>query len=146
MRPPTLLCTHGGLFYVEFSTREATIAFYDTVGNHICIVPHLGPRVMLVLACMKRIYDKEPDGIAAFEQNERQLRVSVGSEETWRLLEAFGIAVGTVKGTGSEAGQMNGVVGNNISLWVSLSGLTEDQEKCHTQCKLGMGGRYLLHV
>lgn len=106
---PEYTTGYGGLFSVEFDTIAATIAFYDTIGKYIYIGPHLGAHVTLVLAYTKRTYDKDLKAIAAIGQNERQLRVSAGLEETEHLLDAFRIAVDAADVVNAETKKANGV-------------------------------------
>jgi cystathionine gamma-synthase len=93
MRPSTEDFTpgYGCLFSVEFDTVEATAAFYDHLNLHQG--PHLGAHLTLVIPFIKGIYGKQLDWAANYGLNERQIRVSVGLENTDVLLEEFKVAL-----------------------------------------------------
>jgi cystathionine gamma-synthase len=98
MRKPTADFTpgYGCLFSFEFDTIEATEEFYDNLNLHKG--PHLGAHLTLVLPYVKALYGKELDKVAQYGLDERQIRVSVGLEETDVLLEEFSRAVKAADG------------------------------------------------
>jgi len=93
MRKPTadFKPGHGCLFSVEFDTVEATQTFYDNLNVHQG--PHLGAHLTLALPYVKGLYGKQLDWAANYALDEKQIRISVGLEDTETLVEEFRIAV-----------------------------------------------------
>lgn len=93
MRPATEVFSpgYGCLFTVEFDRVEATIAFYDAL--NVYKGPHLGAHLTLAMAYVKGLYGKQLDWVSQFGLRETQIRVSVGLEDTERLLETFKLAL-----------------------------------------------------
>ncbi|KAE8443109.1 hypothetical protein EG329_002353 [Mollisiaceae sp. DMI_Dod_QoI] len=89
MRQPTedFQPGYGCLFSVELDTVEATAAFYDNL--HVHQGPHLGAHLTLALPYVKGLYGKDLDRVEKFGLNEKQVRISVGLEETEALIEVF---------------------------------------------------------
>jgi cystathionine gamma-synthase len=78
---------YGCLFSFELDTVEATAACYDNL--HVHQGPHLGAHLTLAMPYVKGLFAKELDNIAKYGLNEKQLRISVGLEDTESLLEVF---------------------------------------------------------
>ncbi|KUJ13977.1 PLP-dependent transferase [Mollisia scopiformis] len=78
---------YGCLFSVEMDTVEATSAFYDNL--HVHQGPHLGAHLTLTIPYVKALYGKELDKVGEYGLNEKQLRVSVGLEDTEALIDVF---------------------------------------------------------
>ncbi|KAF7186538.1 putative cystathionine gamma-synthase [Pseudocercospora fuligena] len=95
MRPKTSDFTpgYGCLFSVELKSPIATQAFYDKLGDHLHVGPHLGAHLTLILAFNKAIYAKELERVKEFNVLETQIRVSVGLEETEVLIRIFEAAI-----------------------------------------------------
>ncbi|KXT04755.1 hypothetical protein AC578_9729 [Pseudocercospora eumusae] len=95
MRPKTPDFTpgYGCLFSIELKSPRATQAFYDKLGDHLHVGPHLGAHLTLVLAFNKAIYAKELERVKEFHVLETQIRVSVGLEETGVLIGIFEAAI-----------------------------------------------------
>lgn len=89
MRQPTSDFTpgYGCLFSVELDTVEAIEACYDNL--HVHQGPHLGAHLTLALPYVKGLYGKELEKIEKYGLNERQIRISVGLEDTEKLIEVF---------------------------------------------------------
>ncbi|CZR58793.1 related to O-succinylhomoserine (thiol)-lyase [Phialocephala subalpina] len=89
MRQPTPDFTpgYGCLFSLELDTVEATEACYDNL--HVHIGPHLGAHLTLAIPYVKALYGKELEKVEKIGLNERQIRVSVGLEDTEHLIEVF---------------------------------------------------------
>lgn len=89
MREPTSDFTpgYGCLFSIELDTVEATQACYDNL--HVHQGPHLGAHLTLAMPYGKALYGKELEKVEKYGLNERQIRVSVGLEETESLIEVF---------------------------------------------------------
>jgi cystathionine gamma-synthase len=82
---------YGCLFSVELDTIEATAALYDNLNLHLG--PHLGAHLTLVIPYVKALYGRQLDWAGQYGLNERQIRVSVGLEDTELLIEEFKIAL-----------------------------------------------------
>ncbi|KAF7974585.1 hypothetical protein HWV62_11854 [Athelia sp. TMB] len=93
MRAPTpdFAPGHGCLLSVEFASVGAARAFYDALDVHQG--PHLGAHLTLAMPYAKVIYGKQLAWAGEFGLLERQVRVSVGLEDTEALLGVFAAAV-----------------------------------------------------
>ncbi|OBT82363.1 hypothetical protein VE02_08749 [Pseudogymnoascus sp. 03VT05] len=104
MRKPTAEFTpgYGGLFSVELSTEEHTIAFYENLNVHKG--PHFGAPMVLACPYAMILYSKELEKSRYCDLSMAQVRIGVGLEDIELLLADFKIAleaadaVGEVKG------------------------------------------------
>jgi cystathionine gamma-synthase len=81
---------YGCLFSVEFDNYDSTIAFYDAIQVHVS--PHLGAHRTLALALNEGGCRQSPEFKALAEKygwSGRQIRISVGLEDTQELINAL---------------------------------------------------------
>jgi cystathionine gamma-synthase len=93
-KTPEFTPGYGCLLSVEFEEIENTIAFYDALQCHCG--PHLGAHLSLALPYNKAMFGRTPEDEAKAEANGwtmRQIRLSVGLEDTTALVNTVGQAV-----------------------------------------------------
>ncbi|KAI1826174.1 cystathionine gamma-synthase [Xylaria intraflava] len=93
MRPPTeeFVPGYGGLFTLDFETADHAAIFFDALD--VCKGPSLGAEVTLAQPYVQTVFAKEKAWAARYGLRESIVRISVGTEDTGALLQAFAQAI-----------------------------------------------------